>query len=826
MTFLLQFVANPLFLIGIGAAAVPLVLHLMHRRKAVEIPFPSLRFLRLSQNRSARRKRIEELLLLLLRMLAVACLALALAGPFFGSAGLGGAAEPCAVAVVLDTSYSMALNEGPPGRRHTRLEVAQRLADLALQGLVNDQSQACLIPTGLQWEAAPLDATAQNPPGVPTPAAPDADNVASWANAAQLSGRIDRVREFVWQAQAAGAPADLKLALLSALQQLEQSPLRRKELVILTDLQRVDWEPALAALAATADPAAAYGDIQIALFDVRETRPEDRRDTANLAVETLTLTARQKRIGAPVVVAARLRNYSDQPMQLRVNWDWGRLPQNTPLTPAAAPDSTATNAGPYQPALWLQQNHAEKELLVPAHATADVTFETVFREQGAYLGRFTAGQDDLPIDNARYMVHRVADRIPVAIVPNAREHVFYQSSAFYLQSALDPFGPNDAKGRQAAFAVELLPATQLAAADLSQYAAILLAGVDNLPPATVKRLTDYVQQGGGLAIFPAEGADLDRLTAQLGVLEQTEFGPGGGLLPGRFAERFGDPTQENGGLTLRIQDHEHPAMLAFRGRFADLLHAVVVRAGVDLRIADNSPARTLLATTDARPIMAAVRVGRGEVVQFATSCDGRWSNLPVTHVFPVILHDLVQAMSTAGGDTGQQPLGSMSARGADLPDGPVTIFTPDGRAAPARHAPQQPAAWRACAPGFYEVLAPGNARDLFAANLDAAQSDLAPLDPAAVRTAFAWSNAGHGPLLGQGSAILTAGADLNNTDAARLLASLRSGYQASRDLLLLALALFLIELLLTERFFQPNTPSAAAPAETAATIPTGAPSHV
>ncbi|MGH7142645.1 MAG: BatA domain-containing protein [Planctomycetota bacterium] len=813
MSFLLQFFANPLFLVGLGAAAVPLVLHLMHRRKAIEIPFPSLRFLRLSQNRTAKRKRLEELLLLIVRMLALACLALALAGPHLGSAGIGHASEPRAVAIVLDTGYSMSLTEGPTGRKRSRLEVAQHIATNTLTDLVNDQSQACLIPSSVQFEAAPAA-------GAP-------DSAATWANVQALSGRIDRVRDFVWQAQAAGAPSDLKAAVAAALKQLEASPLQHKELYILSDLRQAAWEPILSVL--SKHP---RSDIQAAVFDVRAPQESDRDDRSNLALEDLTLTSRQKLIGSPVVVSGRLHNYSDHEIRVRVAWDWGHMPQpgaggstassggarggtggtGTAGTGKQPSDGAPGTGGPgsggaapsaNQPALWLQENHAEKDLTVPAHSTADVSFETTFRDQGSYVGRMSAGSDALAVDNARYAVYRVSDQIPVAIVPNPREHIFYQSSAFYLQSALDPFGHADPKGRRSSFSVHLYDSAELQKLDLTPYAAVILAGVDSLPTDIVKRIQAYVENGGGLIVFPAEGTDTDRLTQILGVRQETDLGPTGGLLPGRFGDRFGDPTNESGGETVRIDDHDHPAMAAFRGRFADMLNAVVVRAGRDIRVADNSSARTLLSTASGRPIMVSIRVGRGEVMQWGTSCDGRWGNLAITNFFPVSMHDMVLAMSNANSGGVAQSLGQMSARGSDLASGAVTVYAPDGRPVQCTHSAAQPAAWTAVMPGFYELVGGDGRRDVYAGNLDATQSDLQAVKPQSVAAALAWLNDGHGAVMG------TAASE-GPGSSAEVLHALRSGYAATRDFLFLAIALFLIELLLAERFFKPGAGEAAA----------------
>ena len=79
---------NPLFLFGLAAAAIPVLIHLFTRRKPREVRFPSLEFLAEVNQSEIRRLRLKQWLLLLLRTLAVAFLALAMARPSLrGSAG-------------------------------------------------------------------------------------------------------------------------------------------------------------------------------------------------------------------------------------------------------------------------------------------------------------------------------------------------------------------------------------------------------------------------------------------------------------------------------------------------------------------------------------------------------------------------------------------------------------------------------------------------------------------------------------------------------------------------------------------------------------------
>ncbi|HUF51029.1 MAG TPA: BatA domain-containing protein [Longimicrobiales bacterium] len=101
---------NPLLLLIAAAAAIPLLLHLLQRHQGPRVVFPALRYLRRAEKESARRIRLRQILLMLLRMIAVLLIACAAARPFWRAGGVGHA--PTAVVIILDNSMSSAVVEG------------------------------------------------------------------------------------------------------------------------------------------------------------------------------------------------------------------------------------------------------------------------------------------------------------------------------------------------------------------------------------------------------------------------------------------------------------------------------------------------------------------------------------------------------------------------------------------------------------------------------------------------------------------------------------------------------------------------------------------
>ncbi len=120
---------HPLALLGLAAAAIPALLHLLERRVPPEAEFPPIRYLSEAERQSARRLKLRHLLLLVLRTTLIALIVMAAARPLVRSRGpvAGEAHEPTALALVLDNSPSSgAVMDGRP--LIERLKAAARAA--------------------------------------------------------------------------------------------------------------------------------------------------------------------------------------------------------------------------------------------------------------------------------------------------------------------------------------------------------------------------------------------------------------------------------------------------------------------------------------------------------------------------------------------------------------------------------------------------------------------------------------------------------------------------------------------------------------------------
>jgi len=108
MTFL-----NPLYLIALTAAAIPIILHLLNLRKSRIVEFSTLSFLKELQRSKIRRLKLRQWLLLALRTLIIIFVVLAFTRPAVQSSFgfLPGTTAKNSVVIVLDNSLSMLVSD-------------------------------------------------------------------------------------------------------------------------------------------------------------------------------------------------------------------------------------------------------------------------------------------------------------------------------------------------------------------------------------------------------------------------------------------------------------------------------------------------------------------------------------------------------------------------------------------------------------------------------------------------------------------------------------------------------------------------------------------
>ena len=200
---------NGAFLFAALAALLPLLIHLISRRRVSTVDFSSLRFLKELERKRIRRVRLRQILLLIVRSLIILAAALALARPTLkGTLAGGGAHARTSVAIVVDDSASMTR---APGGGDLLSEA--RAAAREIAGLLDDGDQAFLVAAGDPARAVLGEGTFSPDVLLEAVNAMEARDVGT-----DYSGAVD-----------------LALGLLGASRNLN------RELYVLGDLQRTGW---------------------------------------------------------------------------------------------------------------------------------------------------------------------------------------------------------------------------------------------------------------------------------------------------------------------------------------------------------------------------------------------------------------------------------------------------------------------------------------------------------------------------------------------------------------------------------------------------------
>jgi hypothetical protein len=147
------FFLNSALLAAAWAAAVPLLIHLLYRRRARQDVLSTLRFLKAGFAANRRRMRLRHFLVLALRILAILFVVAALARPAYqGPILVRKGTVPVSAVIVLDNSVSMSYEQGG-GRSFDR---AKQLAGEVVRNLPPG-SRAALVVTGLGSGGESLD---------------------------------------------------------------------------------------------------------------------------------------------------------------------------------------------------------------------------------------------------------------------------------------------------------------------------------------------------------------------------------------------------------------------------------------------------------------------------------------------------------------------------------------------------------------------------------------------------------------------------------------------------------------------------------------------
>ncbi len=486
--------------VGAAAVSIPIIIHLLNRRRFRIVVWAAMRFLLNAQKQNTRRMRIEQLLLLLVRCSLVLFIVLAMASVTPWAEAIWNKLWPDGAShmrhrstrihkiIVLDGSLSMAV-KADGGKT-----LFERGRDLALQ---------------IVRESAPGD-------GLSVALMKD---VPSWVvgEPALDGARVAREVEGLRQAH---GNANVAATLNMVAAKLAESGKRfdAREVYFITDMQRSTWLSGQGQEGAR--PAGKEAREKGIIEEIRKSAQTifvdvGRDGVTNVAVTNVALGDSLITVGAGVPVMATVHNFGPDPRtKLTVELLVGRAREKADDPPFA-----------------LRSVAQELVDVKPGNFT-NVPFVHQFVEPGTYAVQVRVEEDDLPVDDARTVIVTVRDKIPTLLVNGKPSVDRNEKATEYLRIALRPNIPGAPRELTLPIKPKVFSVSQFADTNeskLADYDCIYLCDVSRLTPADVRRLETHLRRGGGLVV--ALG---DRTAEHLEGYNRLLYKNGQGLLPARL----------------------------------------------------------------------------------------------------------------------------------------------------------------------------------------------------------------------------------------------------------------------------------------------------
>ncbi len=659
MTFL-----NAVLLGGMAAVSIPVIIHLFHRSKFRIVRWGAMHLLESVLRKNTRRLRLEQLILLLIRCSIPVLLAVAMARPVLtGLEPLLGNAKSSTV-ILLDNSYSM--EAGGAGRSNfvQAREAARQVLDHQVPG-----SNAAVVRMA----------------GGVSPLLDDP------------SEDFDRLRGELSKLQAGYGSAAVPEALSVARGLLARMKNPHKEVIVLSDFQKVSWSDSETVARMNVADALRREKIvpDLTFFKVGQ------EVTDNVSVESLDPSRPILGVGQKLQVRANLRNhgdgnYPDLRVVLRVD--------------GKERDGVKTQLGPGQ--------------------TGQVLFTHAFETAGSHVVEVAAEADPLKADNGRMISVPVWDRVPVLLVSGDSNPEPLRGETDYAAVALAPYRSARAELADLVEARVIEP-RDLDAKALSEARVAVLANVPQLAEPQLRALDGFVREGGGLLIFPGNRINSAWYNATLAA-------GGKGLLPLPVVSLAGSLSQSGTHAAIVSQHYEHEALQLFNdprnGSLADAQIWLWYRMRPDAALRDLEGAPRVMAALDTGdPFLVEKKAGEGRVIQAAVPCDADWSNLPMRPAFLPLMQQLVTYLASKvhpprNVEVGRPLVAFLPAAEAGRR---ATLTDPEGKAVDLAVAARGTRAVVEYAhtqrPGLYVLDAPGGSRIHFVVNTDRRESDLRSL---------------------------------------------------------------------------------------------------
>jgi len=607
MMLVLNAFLNPWMLMGLSGILLPVIAHLISRKKYDLVEWGAMQFLELDPN-AKRKFRLEELLLLLVRMGLITLVAVALARPWIGSSWLGQFApkQPRDVVLIIDSSYSMNWDDKADGKTpHIR---SQQLAREFLGDLL--PGDAIQIIDAREQPQVLLSDLTRDP---------------------------FRVRDALNDLPPPTGFSDLAAALRKGIQLLASGTNLQREIVVFTDMQASCWKADDEGLWSRIDDVRSQSPIAPRIW-VIDSSAGQLGHAPNFALERPKLSREIAIAGVPVKISSKVKSFSNEASTRKVYLEIDQLRLD---------DQTV-------------------QFKISAEGETTVDFEYRFETPGSHLISLVLDNDVLPGDNRAEAVVTVTDSIPALLIDGDRKLDPTKCETFFARAALLTAGEDHPWIRPTIVVPEELTMDRLKSVKI-----VVVANVATLDGPSVETLQKFVASGHGVLFTLGDKVDREHYRTLLygagkGILPCQLDLPATDDGNEKRGVRISTQSLELPWLQPFRADRGGTLGEARWSRWWKVTPAPTLQASEEqvslkeglkqIDLAKGSEATDLppewgTAIVEARlttgdPLIVSRRLGRGTTAIFTSSIDADWNTLPAKQDYVPFLHELLFSLAT------------------------------------------------------------------------------------------------------------------------------------------------------------------------------------
>lgn len=577
-------------LVGFTAlAAIPIIIHLINRHRYQRVPWAAMTFLLAAMQKNRRRMQMENLILLLLRILAILLFVLGMMRPLLDTAVPVANTASLSELYVVDRSYSMGYRDGSRSVLfRAREDIKRRLKALGSRDRV-----------GLVFGG-----------GFPEVIYNDAQFVTD----EKREEMLERIEEFDLLYE----PMEVAATLQRVAEWVELQRSRGGEggwqIHFYTDLQRKDW---LAGDPDRGTDAASGGDVRARLF----------ADTA-VSSALSRLEEAQAHLVIHPVGAEKPRNATVTELSCT-------KPLLSVDLPTSFQVSVANHSGENLAGLEVElsidgQVQGSKQISLDPGETKKPSFPYVFREAGWVRVTARVRTDGLEEDNVIHGVYQVRKSVSVVVADGTTGRE--ESEGSWIEAVLLAYGSGSGRVRLTPYDTYLVSSRNLTSALLETADVLVLTNVPTVSQLQSTMIEEFLEDGGGVLAFV--GDQLDPAS-----YSRNAFRGGEGWFPFDPAGHRRDQEQQLV-FNWQITQPQHPTLSYLASDPSAGLGDVAVYGFVTTRT--ELPEETVLMqlnTTPPTPALIERRFGNGHVLVMNMGAGRADSDFPVSPSYLVFLHE-------------------------------------------------------------------------------------------------------------------------------------------------------------------------------------------